>query len=426
MAPAVIAVLAASVLLAVTVLWGRRLADDGVQIFLSAPPFSGAWGWRWPSGLWWAVLLGALLVAAWPAVAARARWTGVLVGSWAGALAWSSVLATSGGIYALAAPLTTRFEYLPLARRTASPLSFLRTFVERLPGAPTHVKGHPPGAVLAFLGLDRLGFGDLAVAVTVVAVAASAAPAALIALDRTAGRGAARRAAVFVGLAPAVVWTATSTDALFMAVATWAVALGALAVTTDGPRRVVVATGAAAGALAGTLVTFTYGAPTLLGGLWALAIWAAIRRRTAALVAGAAGLLLVPAALAAAGFDWIGGLAATNDAYRTGVAAVRPGGYFLVANLAVLAVAVGPATMAGAAWLRDHRAWLLVGGTAAGILLADLSGLSKGEVERIWLPAVPLLVLATCSIRGEAARRCWLGAQLGGALLLQAWLRSPW
>ena len=52
--------------------------------------------------------------------------------------------------------------------------------------------------------------------------------------------------------------------------------------------------------------------------------------------------------------------------------------------------------------------------------------MSKGEVERIWLPLVPFLVLATSSIRGRTARRTFLAAQLAVAVLLQAWLRSPW
>jgi len=62
----------------------------------------------------------------------------------------------------------------------------------------------------------------------------------------------------------------------------------------------------------------------------------------------------------------------------------------------------------------------------AGLAVADLSGLSKGEVERIWLPLVPFILLATSAVRGRTARRCWLGAQLFVTVLLQAWLRTPW
>ena len=419
------ALAAAAALVAAAVAWGRALVADAVPVFLDAPPFVGRWEWRWPPGLWAAAGLAVALVAVWVPATERLRWRGVQICSAACSAAWAVALAASAGRDALSEPLTTRFEYLPLARRIEDPGSFVRTFVDRLPGFPTHVKGHPPGAVLAFVGLDRLGLSDAGVAAVVLAVAASAAPAALIALDRVAGRDPARRAAAFVGLAPAVLWTATSADAMFMGVGAWAVALGAVAATSDRTRTTVVA-GTGSGLVAGAFLSMSYGAVTLLGPLWALAVWAAWRRRGPALVAALVGFVVVPGALALAGFSWLGGLEATRAAYLDGVAPDRPYPYFLVANLAALAVAVGPATVAGTAWLRDRAAWLLVGGALAGAVAADLSGLSKGEVERIWLPLVPFLVLATSSIRGRTARRTFLAAQLAVAVLLQAWLRSPW
>ena len=416
----------AAALVAVAVVWGWHLINAGVPLFLEAPPFAGLWVWGWPPGLWFAAAMAVALVGLWPPTAERFRWSVVLVGAAASSLAWSVVLAASQGSAALWAPLATRFEYLPLARRVEDPGEFVRTFVDRLPRYPTHVKGHPPGAVLAFWGLDRIGSSDAAVAAVVLVVAASAAPAALIAIDRLAGRAAARRSAVFVGLAPAVIWIATSADALVMGVAAWTVALGAVAATSTRGRAAVVGAGAGAGVLAGALLTLTYGAPTLLGPLWAVAGLTAWRRRWPPLVAMAAGTALLPAALALAGFDWVDGLDATRTAYLDGVAPGRPVSYFVVANLAALVVAVGPAAVVGAAWLRDRMVWLLVGGALAGVVAADLSGLSKGEVERIWLPLMPFIIVATCSIRGRAARRWWLAAQLGVAILLQAWLRSPW
>jgi methylthioxylose transferase len=424
--PAVAALLVAASVVAIAALWGRRLIDDGTALFVAAPPFAGRWGWQWPRGLWVAVVLVVVLVVLWVPATERLRWRWVLVGSAVCSAAWSVVLAASAGWSALSAPLTTRFEYLPLARRLGEPGSFIRTFVERLPEYPTHVKGHPPGAVLAFWGLDRIGLSDTGVALVVLVVAASAAPAALIALDRLAGRASARRAAVFVGLAPAVVWVATSADALFMGVAAWAVSLGAIAFTAERGRTAAPVAGAAAGVVAGALLTLTYGAATLLAPLWILAGWAAWRRRWIPLAAMVVGFIVLPGALVLAGFDWSAGLEATRTAYRSGVARDRPYAYFLPANLAALITGVGPAAIVGMAWLRDRRAWLLVGGGVAGVLVADVSGLSKGEVERIWLPLVPFLVLATAAIRGRTARRCWLGAQLVLAVLLQAWLRTPW
>jgi hypothetical protein len=421
----VAAVTIATAIVVVAVVWGRRLLDDGAELFLSAPPFAGEWTWRWPTGLWVAVPLAIAIAAWWPVAVERLRWPVLLVASTAVSCAWTAILAGSSGLEALSAPLTSRFEYLPFAREAPPAGELLRQWSERLPGAPTHVQGHPPGTVLGFMGLDRLGVGDLGVAAIVLLVGASAAAAALVALDRIAGRDAARCAAVFSGLAPAVVWAGTSVDGMAMGVAAWSVAAGAVAATAED-RRIAAGAGATAGLLAGALLTMTYGAPTLLGPLWALAVWTALRRRPWPIAAAVAGLVVPVGALALAGFDWAAGFAATHDAYRAGVASVRPGGYFLVANIAALAVAVGPATVAGVAGLRDRRAWLLVGGALAGVVVADLSGLSKGEVERIWLPLVPFLVVGTCSLRGREARRAWLAVQLGIAVVLQAWLRSPW
>jgi hypothetical protein len=61
------------------------------------------------------------------------------------------------------------------------------------------------------------------------------------------------------------------------------------------------------------------------------------------------------------------------------------------------------------------------------VLVADLSGLSRGEVERIWLPFLPwLLVGAVALIRGRAVPRPWLLAQAGCAIAVTAVVRTTW
>lgn len=55
------------------------------------------------------------------------------------------------------------------------------------------------------------------------------------------------------------------------------------------------------------------------------------------------------------------------------------------------------------------------------LVAADASLLSKGEVERIWLPLVPWLARAA-----PGRRRGALAVQAGLALVLQAWLQSRW
>ena len=421
-----IAVAVVAAAFGVVLWWGRRLAGDGVEIFLEAPPFVGQWRVLWTPALWWAVALAALLVAWWVPAVERLRWGWVLAGSWLWALLWPAVLQWSEGWDSLYEVLGNRRAYLPTAQAIDSPTDFLSTFVERLPSYPTHVKGHPPGATLAHWFVDLVGGGrsDVLTA-TFLGIAALAAPASLVALDRLAGRAAARRAAAFAGLAPAAMWIASSPDAMFMGVVACAVAAGAVAVTA-ARRTTAHAAAVVAGLLAGLSLSFSYGSILLLGPLWALAVLALRRRDWQPLCTAAVGFAVVPVVFMLAGFNWLAGLEATRTAYLAGVAPERPDRYFIVANLVVFAVAVGPAAVAAVVWLRDRSAWWLVGGALAGVVAADLSTMSKGEVERIWLPAVPFVVLATCAIRGRTARRGWLAAQLGLGLLLTAVLDSPW
>jgi hypothetical protein len=66
-----------------------------------------------------------------------------------------------------------------------------------------------------------------------------------------------------------------------------------------------------------------------------------------------------------------------------------------------------------------------VGGALVAVALADLSGLSKAEVERIWLPLVPWVLLATSSLPA-VRRRTWLGVQVAAGLALELAVIQPW
>ena len=76
----------------------------------------------------------------------------------------------------------------------------------------------------------------------------------------------------------------------------------------------------------------------------------------------------------------------------------RPYADFLLISLAAFALAAGPAVAAGLARLRDRGVWLLAGGALVALAAADLSGMSKGETERIWLHLVPWLLVATVAL----------------------------
>jgi hypothetical protein len=59
------------------------------------------------------------------------------------------------------------------------------------------------------------------------------------------------------------------------------------------------------------------------------------------------------------------------------------------------------------------------------VALSDLSGFTKGEVERIWRPFVPWLTIAAASLPA-AGHRLHLAAQGGVALAIQIGVRTPW
>jgi hypothetical protein len=152
---------------------------------------------------------------------------------------------------------------------------------------------------------------------------------------------------------------------------------------------------------------------------------AAGRRRWRPIALAALGALPVFAMFLAAGFWWIEGLLATRIEYLESVARLRPFGYFVVANLASFALILGPATIAGAAALRERTTWLLVGGALAAVALADASGMSKAEVERIWLPFAAWVLLATSALPA-ASRRAWLAATVAFGLVLEVAVWQPW
>jgi len=68
---------------------------------------------------------------------------------------------------------------------------------------------------------------------------------------------------------------------------------------------------------------------------------------------------------------------------------------------------------------------LLVGAAALAIVVADASRMSKAEVERIWLPFVPWLLLSTACLPGRW-RRPMLGVQVVVVLLVQHLVLTNW
>ncbi len=342
----------------------------------------------------------------------------------AGAIVWAIALGLNDGWRGLTDPLL-RNQYIRTVPKVGNPFTFLSTFTERLPSYNIHTKGHPPGMVLVLWSLDRMGLGGLGANLALVLAGGAASVAAvMVAAREVAGEAAARAAAPFLVLAPAAIWW-SSGDAFFAGVSAWAITLVVLATGTEGRR-------ADRLALAGGLL---FGATAMLSyGLVLLAVLpvviAVARRRFRPLVVASLGAGLIFVAFLAAGFWWLAGLAGTRTQYWAGVASRRPYSYFVVGNLGAFALAVGPAAAVGLARLRDRRVWLLVGGALLVVALADLSGMSKGEVERIWLPFVPWVLLATVAIVTTRMQtgwtRIWLCIQAAIAIAVQAAVRSPW
>ncbi len=382
--------------------------------------------------------LPALLLAALGAryaipLAERLRWRTLLLVSYAAGLAWLLALALVDGESGITRVPAHGYEYLVTARNVDDVPAMLAEFTDRIPGSHprnwvTHVAGHPPGALLFFVALVRVGLGgDLTAGLAITVVAASTAVAVLVTLRVLGAETVARRAAPFLVLGPAAVFMAVSADAVFAAVAAWGLAVLAVAATRTTPLAAV-AWSLLAGLLLGSCVLLSYGL-VLLGPL-AVAVLVAARSWLPLPVVALAALVPV-LTVAAYGFAWWEAYPVLTDRYWAGIAADRPASYWLWGNLAALSFCAGPllgAALGHLAVLRDRAdraVLLLVGAAALTVVVADLSRMSKGEVERIWLPFVPWLLIAT-GLLPERWRRWGLGLQVLTAVAVQQMLYTSW
>ena len=397
------------------------------------PPLHGYWDPKAGATTVLALLLAGSGLRHGPGLALRLPWPRLQLVAYAAGLAWLLSLALVEGPSGLSRSLGNPYEYLETAREVDDVAAMLRGYVERIPYAHpdnwvTHVAGHPPGALLFFVGLVRLGLGgDLAAGVVVSLIAATVPLAVLSTLRSLGAEEVARRAAPLLVLAPTAIFMAVSADAVFAAVGAWG--LAALARSTNATEvGASLAWATVAGLLLGSAVMMSYGLP-LLGPL-ALAVLAAGRswRPLPVAVLGAMAVVLLFAAL---GFSWWEAYPVLHDRYWDGIAAERPAAYWMWGNLAALAVCAGPALGLGVGHLLQHRrdvdrtAALLVAGAVAAVLVADLSRMSKAEVERIWLPFVPWLLVAAAALPAPW-RRAALAGQVVTALAVQHLLYTSW
>lgn len=412
-----IALAAWTTLVAAAAVIGRLPAFSG-RLYLPAPPLYARWAPRIGIGLGAALVVGAAGVLWGHRVASALSWRRLLAATVLLAAAWAFALAALDGAGGITGVLHSPHEYLRDVPRVGSPGPFLATFIDRFDTFATHVQGHPPGLLLVLSALDRVGLSGAGwTAALFVAGGASAAAAVLVAVREVAGEDSARTAAPFLALAPAAIWVATSADALYAGAGAWGVALIVVASGRRDARGDAAAAGG--GVLLGASAFLTYGALPLGAIVLSVCAW---RRRVRPVVVAACAAAVVALAFLAGGFWWLDGLRATVARYHAGVGGVRPWTYFLIGGPAAFAVALGPSVAVALSRLRDRGMWTLCGGALAAVAVANLSGLSKGEVERIWLPFA-IWVLAACA---ALRSRAWLALHAGAGLLTQVLVRSPW
>jgi hypothetical protein len=399
-------------------------------------PLTAHWHPRFGPGTIPSVLIAG---AAWrwaPTLSRRLRWRALMLVAFVSAFAWLVALAVVDGRAGLATSIQTPGEYLVTARRVHDVSTLLHHFVAHIgefsPNSwPTHVAGHPPGALLFFVLLVRLHLGGALAAALVVTVIAATTPVAVaLTLRLLSAEQLARRAVPFLVFGPAAIWSAVSADAVFTAVAAWG--LCTLAASASGRRRIGWAV--VAGVLLCSCAYLSYG----LALVAVLAIAVLVAARTwRPLPYALVGVAAVVAAFTASGFVWWQALPVLRARYYSGIASTRPASYWLWGDLAALAIsagiALGPSVGAAAGRMRgvvhsrlaSRPVAVLTVAALLCIAVADASLLSKAEVERIWLPFVPWLLLGVALLPPRWRRRLF-ATQLVSALLVQTLLYTRW
>jgi hypothetical protein len=415
--------------------WGQRLLDQrGFEdLRLGSPPFTGrddvVIGWRTLVPI--VVAVGLILVL--PTLVRRLSWRRLLLVVFLLTAVWAVAVNLTRGWDGVTGPmLRVDDEYYLDVPKVGDPGEFLERFTTDIDDFVVHVRSHPPGFLLLLWAIASMGLsGPGWAAALCVLGGAAASPAVLVALRNLAGEDRARRAAPFLVLAPAGLWIASSADALYAGVAAWSVALLVLA-TSDRSRRGDLFA-AAAGLAFGAALMFSYG--LVLVALVALPVLVARRRVQPALVAACVAAAVI-GVFATLGFNYLEGFEVARREVGESVQHTRPFSYFAFSNLAAFAVVVGPATVVALTRLRHRATWLVVGGALAAVAVADLSALSKGEVERIWLPFA-VWTIAACSALvpsppspstpwSSRAVRSWLAVQAVVALVVQTYVRTGW
>ncbi|MGW5645415.1 hypothetical protein ACWEV3_15370 [Saccharopolyspora sp. NPDC003752] len=408
---------------------GFLLNRAGAPLYADAAPLFGYWLPRVGPGTPLALATAGAVIAWGPALAARLPRGRLLAAAYLTALLWTfSLVMVDGWQDGFADRLTDWTEYLHDVPRVTDIGGMLGTFTEHVlagqPGSWTvHVSGHPPGVLLCYVWLARIGLGggEWAAVVTVL-IGALAAVAVPVTVRVLAGAAAARAVVPFVVLFPGAVWAGVSADGMFAGIAATGVALLAVASARTGPVAGLAAV--LAGALLGFGLFLSYG----LVLMFPIVCVVLVRTRgIRAFLLAAVGAACVVAAFALHGFWWLDGYHLVVQRYQQGDFAQRPYGYWVGGNIAALLISAGPLAAVAirrAVVDRGAAAWLVLA-AATAVLAADLSGLSKAEVERIWLPFAVWFAVGAALLPARY-HRWWLAGQAMTALAVNHLIATNW
>lgn len=410
------------------------LALSGLAVALHArvgtasAPFTGRYRLKIDLGSVLAPLVAAaVLLGVRRGVHERLGWRRLLLTGYLASVAWAVALALVDGGNGLATPIDAPDGYLPDAAAVGSdPVGFLRDFVASAGAHTTSTRQHPPGPVLLLWGLTRLGaHSPVVLGLLVTLIGATSVPLVTVAVRSLCGQRSARRLLPVLVLAPYAVWLAVSLDAVTLAIGAAAVACG---VRASEPRRLPL-WAVASGLLLGVGALFSYSVGWLAASV--IAVNFVRRRPLLNMITGAAGL--IPLALAQlAGFVWTDGLTVAQTDFSLRVEPHRSWLVWALLDLFLLAIACGPALAASIRKIRRTPGWPFTVGAGLAVVFAVGSGLSRGEVERSFLPFFPWLLVAAMAPEpgndADSAPTPVLLIAIGAltAVVLEAVLRTAW
>jgi hypothetical protein len=466
-------------LLVVTVLALLAVVFDAPSQIRGPAPYPPEWQWELREGgtsgrfavpiLAAAALLGLLALSgsSWAASRPRRAFAAIVAAAIVGGLVFSLGLLglePAGAFPTLAARTmsTTWSSYytVALSPAAADPREFLDRHAELLPSLPKHAATHPPGPVLYYRGLValferspsltrvllRLQGHDESQEPRPPSTRASKGAALFGALVLTlCGMAAAWPVAAFAerlsgdalaGARVGVLWTLVPGPVLFVpqfdqalaaVIASASAVLVAAAAESSSSIRIALAI--AAGSLGGLALFVSYGSLVFLAivGLAVLVVGRFSKPSMSILLVAATATVGVLAATAVLGYDPLASLRTALAIHRETYTRPRSYALWLGFDLLDLALFLGPPVAA----LFVGRLTRSPLARALGIALAllVLSGATRGEVGRLWIPLMPLLlVAAVAGSRGEKtgpsrSEALWLGVLL---VVLDVALRVRW